>query len=771
MPTILVIFGATGDLMRRKIAPALFHLFDRGQLPGFFHVIGFSKDNITKAEFDNLIKTAIVKHLNFKDIDNGKIDKFLNLFSHNKGLFENLGDYHELEKAAKEIDDQWKICTNKLFYLAASPQFYEPIFENLAKSGLTRPCSDEEGWTRVIVEKPFGKDLKTANKLEALLCRLFREIQIYRIDHYLAKEMLQNILAFRFSNNLFENSWNNNLIEKIEIRLWEKAGAEDRGSFYDGLGALRDVGQNHLLQMLALVAMDNPIDFSADAIRGKREETLKSLILPLKKEIKDFTFRAQYDGYRNIEGVAKNSVTETYFKIRAFLSLPRWQSVPIIMESGKKLKEQCKEIVVTFKHPIPCLCQTGLEYHGNKITIRLEPEEKITLQFWSKKPGVGFETEERSFNFFFRELDGRFQYTEEYERLLIDCINGNQTLFVSSKEVTAMWRYTDSIIKGWNNNIVPLKIYKSNTDEPIVASQRIDKSSIALSNFKKEMGIVGLGKMGKNMADRLSEMGWKISGFDKDYNFGKLVEDLTKPRIVWLMVPAGKPVEEVIFGKNGLVHFLSKGDIIIDGGNSFYKDSINRFKKLKKKGLYFIDVGFSGGPEGARHGASLMIGGQGDVFKKLEPLFRDIAQTNGYQFFERAGAGHFVKMVHNGIEYGMMQAIAEGFTILKKAKYKLNLAKIADVYNHGSVIESRLIGWLQKSLELHGENLERITGSVAHTGEGKWTVDTAKELRVQAKIIESAMQFRIQSKNNPSYAGKILSALREQFGGHKEVAK
>ncbi|MBI2626131.1 MAG: glucose-6-phosphate dehydrogenase [Candidatus Nealsonbacteria bacterium] len=769
MPTILVIFGATGDLMRKKIAPALLHLFNKGELPRFFHIFGFSKEDITDSEFRNFIKETIIQHPDFKNIGE-KLDQFLKLFSYHKGLFEDLADYKALDKAAKEVDDQWGVCANKLFYLAAPPQFYEPIFMNLASSGLTKPCSEEEGWTRVIVEKPFGKDLNTANKLEDLLCKLFKEVQIYRIDHYLAKEMLQNILAFRFSNNLFENSWNQGSIEKIEVRLWEKLGVEDRGALYDGLGALRDVGQNHILQMLALVAMNNPVDFSAESIRGKREEALKNLIPPLQKEIEDFSFRAQYDGYRDINGVAKDSATETYFKVRAFLSAPKWQGVPIILESGKRLKEQCKEVIITFKHQIPCLCPEGPEHYKNKIIIRLEPEEQIILRFWSKKPGLGFETEERDFNFLLRERGRSPQYTEEYERLLIDCIEGNQTLFVSSEEVKAMWRYIDPILNAWKNNAVPLKTYKPDTADPIVESQYINKSSARIGELKKEIGIVGLGKMGKNMSDRLLEKGWKVLGFDKDHDFGKLVKGLIAPRIVWLMVPAAA-VNEVIFGKNGLAQFLSRGDTIIDGGNSFFKDSIVRFKKLKKKSISFVDAGVSGGPEGARHGACLMIGGEKEVFRNLEPLFKDLAQNNGYQFFEGAGAGHFIKMVHNGIEYGYMQAIAEGFSILKKAKYNLNLTQIADVYNHGSVIESRLMSWLKKSFELHGENLKEVTGSVAHTGEVEHMIKTAKGLKVKSRIIESALQFRIQSEKNPSYAGKILSALRQQFGGHSVTKK
>lgn len=298
---------------------------------------------------------------------------------------------------------------------------------------------------------------------------------------------------------------------------------------------------------------------------------------------------------------------------------------------------------------------------------------------------------------------------------------------------------------------------------------------------KLKIGLIGLGKMGYNMVERLLERNWQIVVYDKDEKtrndlakkgaieagaIDDLVSKLSFPRIIWLMVPAGA-VEEVLFSKRGIVKFLEKGDIVIDGGNSFYLNSIKRHKKLAKKGIEFVDVGISGGPEGARKGACLMVGGEKKLFEKLKPIFKDLAVENGLQFFDGAGAGHFVKMVHNGIEYGMMQAIAEGFNLMEKSAYKLDLEKVADIYNQGSVIESRLIEWLKKAFEKHGQNLKAVSGSVAQTGEGMWTVKTAKKLEVPLKIIEESFKFRVQSQKRPSYAGRVLSALREQFGGHR----
>ena len=303
--------------------------------------------------------------------------------------------------------------------------------------------------------------------------------------------------------------------------------------------------------------------------------------------------------------------------------------------------------------------------------------------------------------------------------------------------------------------------------------------------MQKEIGIVGMGKMGAGIARRLMEKGWIVHGYDANAAAAEvlakegvktvespaaLAQQLPTPRLLWLMVPAGKIVEEVLFGgpsvNGGVVAALSKGDIIIDGGNSYYKDSIERAKKIEAAGLKYIDVGFSGGPSGARNGGCLMIGGDEATFKTFEPLFKDLAAENGYQFFKGAGAGHFVKMVHNGIEYGMMQSLGEGFAILKNSPFTLDLARVADIYNHKSVIESRLVGWLVNAFKEQGQELAEISGTVGHSGEGEWTAKTAKELGVEAKVIEESFQFRVRSAENPSFIGKVVSALRGQFGGH-----
>ncbi len=293
-----------------------------------------------------------------------------------------------------------------------------------------------------------------------------------------------------------------------------------------------------------------------------------------------------------------------------------------------------------------------------------------------------------------------------------------------------------------------------------------------------KLGYIGLGKMGYNMAELLLEKGHQVVAFNRSVepvqkiaqlgakpadSVRSLVAALEPARLIWIMVPY-QAVDDVL---KDLMPLLAKGDAVIDGGNSPYKESIRRARELEVKGIDFLDAGVSGGPAGARSGACVMIGGKREIFERYESLFRDIAVDSGYGYMGRSGAGHFVKMVHNGIEYGMMQALAEGFAVMKASGFDLDLAKVAELYNHRSVIESRLVGWLKNAYERHGKELSGISGSVAQSGEGMWTVDAARELGIPVPVIEGALEFRLRSQKNPSYIGKIVSALRNQFGGHE----
>jgi 6-phosphogluconate dehydrogenase len=309
--------------------------------------------------------------------------------------------------------------------------------------------------------------------------------------------------------------------------------------------------------------------------------------------------------------------------------------------------------------------------------------------------------------------------------------------------------------------------------------QSFDREEEGLS--PAEIGYVGLGKMGFNMVERLLEKGYKVIANDVNEDavravsglgavpaksFEALSSALRPPRLVWLMVPH-EIVDKVL---EDLAPHLSRGDTVIDGGNSFYKDSIRRGCDLGERGIEFLDVGVSGGPVGARQGACLMVGGKRETFGRFEPLFRDLSILHGYGYMGGSGAGHFVKMVHNGIEYGMMQALAEGFAIMKASPFHLDLTSIAELYNNGSVIASRLVGWLKDAYKEYGEGLDAVSGSVAQSGEGMWTAEAGKEYGIVAPVIEESVNFRTASSLKPSYTGQIVSALRNQFGKH-EVRK
>jgi len=774
-PTILVVFGATGDLMARKIVPSIFHLRGKAALPRNFACVGFSRRPWSNEDLRDRVGGILTER--YPDTSAHEAAEFAELFTYSQGSFEDAGAYESLASRLREIDRSWGLCSNKLFYLAVPPEHYETIFRRLAASGLTTPCDDLMGWTRVLVEKPFGNDAPSSRALDELLASLFHEDQIYRIDHYLAKEMLQGILNFRFTNNLFETAWDRTAIESIDVTLHETLGVEKRGRFYDGVGALRDVGQNHLLQMLALVTMEQPPDPGAHGIREARANAIRNLLEPPSaEEVALNSYRAQYRGFREIEGVAPDSMTETYFRLRTELHGPRWAGVPVMFESGKRMGAVCKQIAVTFKHPHPCMCTPGRHYQ-NKVIFTLEPSDEIKIEFWAKKPGFDNELEKREFKFFLYEKQEKAQYVEEYARLLLDAFRGDQTLFVSTQEVCAMWEFIDPVTEAWAHGAVPLDEYTPDTHEAIdAAAVRVAKRLSPGS-----VGIVGLGKMGAGIALNLRDHDWLVHAYNRSHDkalalepkgirpaasLSELVDALPTPRIVWVMLTSGAPVDAVLFDEGGLAGLLAPGDIVIDGGNSNYKDAARRAERLAEKGIRFLDCGTSGGPGGARNGACLMIGGRREDFEVVEPLFADLALADGYRFFEGHGAGHFVKMVHNGIEYGMMQAIAEGFQIMHAAQFELDLERVAEVYQRGSVIESRLVGWMLEAVREFGPELDGVSGTVGHTGEGEWTVNAADEMGLDARVIRAALEFRKESERDPSYAGQILSALRNQFGGH-----
>jgi len=468
---VFVIFGASGDLSEHKLLPALFNLSRKKLLPKRWHIVGFSRHDFTPDAFRDFARTAIRRN---HRLSRG-LEAFTKRIHYVRGTFEDAEAYQRLLVHLADIDTAWNGCSNKLFYLAASPTWYETIFTRLSHSGLTIPCggaegsprssSGEAGWPRILVEKPFGNDLATAQKLDAMLGRLFKEEQIFRIDHYLAKETLQNILAFRFSNALFEPLWDHEDIEKVEIVLWEMSGVGRRGAFYEDTGALRDVGQNHLLQMLSLVAMEHPGALTAAAIRRARAHVLESLQPMPQNEIARRVVRAQYRGYKNEPGVKAASKVETYFRIEAYLENPRWKGVPFYLEAGKRMRKHRADIKVYFKptrSPLHMVCHGFESGCQNVLTFHIQPQEGISVQFFAKRLGFNMELEPKVLSFMYRGKRVAEKPLEAYQRLLYDCIRGDQTLFASTEEVQAAWKFITPILDGWS--AAPLKIYEEGWD-------------------------------------------------------------------------------------------------------------------------------------------------------------------------------------------------------------------------------------------------------------------------------------------------------------------
>lgn len=448
-PTVIVILGGTGDLAKTKLIPAFFDLFCAGYLPDDFVILGISRKILTNEEFAHLVSESIRKRVG---VSNDDIRAFLSHLRFLQGALDVPTDYELLSRELHRMDTTRGVCMNKLFYLATQPTLYASIFENLAHSGLSVGCAHHnEGWVRIVVEKPFGNDLSTAIQLDEMLGLLFKEEQIFRMDHYLAKESLENILAFRFANSLFEPLWSNEHIARIEVKLLESKGIEGREGFFDAVGQLKDVGQNHVLQMLAVTVMDNPQALTAAAVRSARAQVLGSLTY----SADSLLIKGQYKGYKS-NADETSSTTDTYFKIQAEIDSPRWRGVPIILESGKALDRDEVAIEVVFKEKDTFLIDTtDTIFVQNRVIFRIQPNPAIIVRFWTKKPGYAMDIAPQDAVFpILQQTTTRVR--DAYEKILLDALTGDQMLFASSKEVHDAWTFIAPILTTWKD-IAPIE--------------------------------------------------------------------------------------------------------------------------------------------------------------------------------------------------------------------------------------------------------------------------------------------------------------------------
>ena len=455
---MLVIFGASGDLTARKLVPSLFNLFIARQLPENFIVLGASRSDITDIAFR---KKVVLESQYLKEKITTTSKKDVEDFA-NKFFYEDLGgsydtDYGKLRKRIEDLNTTYHTGGNIMYYLSTPPTLYTAISKNLAEASLN---TQKNGWKRLIVEKPFGYSLATAKTLNSNLQKYFKEQQIYRIDHYLGKETVQNLLVTRFANSIFEPLWNRNYIHHVEITNAESVGVEKRGGYYDKSGALRDMFQNHLLQIVSLIVMEPPIGDEPEEIRNEKVKALKSLRIMKDEEIlKKNTIRGQYvasnvngkkvKGYREEEGVTPNSTTETYAAIKFFVDNWRWQDVPFYVRTAKKMPTKVTEVVIHFKSPHHQIFKnSGNDNKDNKLVIRIQPDEGVLIKFGVKVPGQGFKVERANLDFYYSSL-AETHVMEAYERLLLDAMQGDATLYARADEVEAAWEFVDPILEYW----------------------------------------------------------------------------------------------------------------------------------------------------------------------------------------------------------------------------------------------------------------------------------------------------------------------------------
>ncbi|HWQ14762.1 MAG TPA: glucose-6-phosphate dehydrogenase [Roseiflexaceae bacterium] len=462
-PCAVVIFGATGDLTHRKLVPALYNLHRERLLPPGFSVVGFAR----RAWSDDFFRTGLredTRKYSRTGVEDGLWDSFAEGISYVRSSFDDPAGYLALAKRLEELDERRGTGGNRLLYLSTPPESYGEIIRQIGAAGLNR--SPNGGWTRIIIEKPFGRDLQSARALDIEVHRVFHESQVYRIDHYLGKETVQNILVFRFANGIFEPLWSRNHVDHVQITVAESVGVEGRGNYYESAGALRDMVQNHLMQLLTLTAMEPPVGYRADAVRDEKVKVLRAIRPIAPDEVERFTVRGQYGpgsvggqavpGYREEPGVAPDSRSETYVALQFYVENWRWAGVPFFLRTGKRLPKRASEIAIQFKMAPTMLFDSGplSGIEPNVLAMRIQPDEGISLRFDSKVPGQANQIRPVTMDFRYNASFG-VESPEAYERLLLDAMLGDSTLFTRSDEVEASWSLITPIHQGWEDAPAP----------------------------------------------------------------------------------------------------------------------------------------------------------------------------------------------------------------------------------------------------------------------------------------------------------------------------
>ncbi|HUH96850.1 MAG TPA: glucose-6-phosphate dehydrogenase [Anaerolineales bacterium] len=479
LPTSIVIFGASGDLTQRKLIPSLFNSFRKGRMPEKFHIIGYGNTAFSAEQFRAHLRDGTRQFALFEYGDE-EWDAFADNLAYQQGRYTDLADFKNLSGFVSRWENG---SGNRVYYMATPPGIFPNIIDLL---GLTGQLSENGGWRRVVIEKPFGTDLASARSLNLQIHRALNENQIYRIDHYLGKETVQNILVARFANTIFEPLWNRNYIDHVEITVSEQVGVEHRAGYYDTVGVVRDMFQNHLLQLMALVAMEPPASFEANALRNEKVKVLSS-IQPIRGEsVAVRSVLGQYQGYRDEEGVRADSTTPTYAALRLQIDNWRWQGVPFYLRSGKRLAEKTSQIIIEFKEPPHLLfpnARGGMT--PNMLVLYLQPDEGIHWRFEAKVPDTAADMRSVDMEFHYADSFGKTSIPESYERLLLDALSGDASLFTRADEVETAWGLIDPILEWWDAQKASPSLYEPGSWGPAEAAAMIARDGRGWSPWQE----------------------------------------------------------------------------------------------------------------------------------------------------------------------------------------------------------------------------------------------------------------------------------------------
>jgi glucose-6-phosphate 1-dehydrogenase len=473
LPVSIIIFGASGDLTQRKLIPSLFNLYLKERMPKQFCIVGYGNTAFTDEQFRDHLKKGMQDFASYEYTEE-TWNSFASSLAYQQGRYTDLADFKKLGSVLKSWENG---SGNRIYYMATPPGVFPNIIDLL---GLTDQLGEQNGWRRVVIEKPFGTDYASARSLNEQIHKALNEKQIYRIDHYLGKETVQNILVSRFANTIFEPLWNRNYIDHVEITVAEQVGVEHRGRFYDQVGVLRDMFQNHLLQLVSLVAMEPPASFDASALRNEKVKVLSAIQPMGAEEVPHRTVRAQYQGYREEEGVSKESKTPTYAAIQLQIDNWRWQGVPFYLRSGKSLKEKLSQVTIQFKEPPHLLFPKAQDHMTpNMLVLYLQPDEGIHLRFEAKVPDTVAQMRSVDMEFHYADSFGKTAIPEAYERLLLDVLTGDASLFTRADEVETAWGIIDPILQAWEapSSNQPLAVYESGSWGPKEADELLARDN------------------------------------------------------------------------------------------------------------------------------------------------------------------------------------------------------------------------------------------------------------------------------------------------------